>query len=171
MNSVKLRLLKDNEEDYKLLHKWYHNKKVYTYFEQRIPSYDEIVNKYSKRTTLDSITPVYMIEYNDKSVGIIQYTKLTNDEKKRYNINSDGYDIDIFIGEDNYYHKGIGSSAIKVLIDKLNKPNIIFTMVPEVDNINAIKCYQKVGFKKIYTFEEEDTIGNIKTKTVMIHKG
>ena len=170
MNNIILRLLSDNKDDYKLLHKWYHNKNVYTYFEQRIPSYDEIVVKYSKRTTIGSITPVYMIEYNNIPVGIIQYTKLTDETKRTYHINNDGYDIDIFIGEDNYYHKGIGYNAIKMLIDKLKEPNIVFTMVPEINNINAIKCYEKVGFKKVYTIDEENTIGELKTKIVMVYK-
>lgn len=169
MNNIKLRLLKKDSSDYKLLYKWYHNKNVYTYFEQRIPTYDEIVNKYSKRTSLDSITPVYMIEYNNISIGIIQYTKLTDEIKRIYHINNDGYDIDIFIGEGDYYHKGIGYNAIKLLIDKLKEPNIIFTMVPEIDNLNAIKCYEKAGFKKAHTIDEENTIGVIKRKIVMIY--
>lgn len=168
-NNIRLRLLSNNETDYKLLHKWYFNPKVYKYFEQRIPTYNEIVEKYSKRTSLTSITPVYIIEYNNIPVGIIQYTKLTNKAKKTYNIIKDGYEIDIFIGEDDYYHKGIGSNAIKLLIDKLKQNNTIFVMVPEIENINAIKCYEKVGFKQINTFKEPNTIGIIKDKIVMIY--
>ena len=170
MDNIELRILKDNENDYKLLHKWYHNPNVYTYFEQRIPTYDEIVAKYSKRTSLDSITPVYMIECNNIPIGIIQYTKLTDEAKKKYHIDKNGYDIDIFIGDNNYYHKGIGTKAIKLLIMKLKGPNMIFTMVPEIDNINAIKCYQKAGFKEIHTLEEENTIGEMKTKKVMLYE-
>lgn len=166
---VNLRLLKDNDEDYKLLYKWYHNEKVYTYFEQRIPTYNEIVDKYSKRTSLDSITPVYMILYNNKPVGIIQYTKLSNESKKKYYINDDGYEIDIFIGEEGYYHMGIGSRAIEMLIKNLDD-NKIFVMVSEIDNINAIKCYQKVGFVKTVIISEEDTIGVMKQKVVMFYK-
>lgn len=168
-NNISLRLLKDDESDYKLLYKWYHNPKVYNYFEQRIPTYQEIIEKYSKRTTLDSITPVYIIEYNNIPVGIIQYTKLTNVAKKTYKITKDGYEIDIFIGKEGYYHKGIGSNAIKQLIIKLKEDNIIFVMVPELDNINAIKCYKKIGFKQINTIKEPDTIGIIKDKIVMIY--
>ena len=169
--NIELRLLKDCEKDYKLLYKWYHNPQVYKYFEQRIPTYDEIVLKYSKRVSLDSITPVYMIEYNDIPVGIIQYTKLTNQTKQTYHIDKDGYDIDIFIGEDKYYHKGIGYNVIKLLINKLKKENIIFAMVPEATNINAIKCYEKIGFKKLSRIKESNTIGIIKDKIVMIYKG
>ena len=168
-DKVCLKLLNDNDEDYKLLYKWYHNKKVYTYFEQRILTYNEIVDKYSKRTSLDSITPVYMILYNNKPVGIIQYTRLSNESKRRLHISDDGYEIDIFIGEEGYYHMGIGSRAIEMLIKNLDD-NKIFVMVSEIDNINAIKCYQKVGFVKTVIISEEDTIGVMKQKVVMFYK-
>ena len=166
---ITLKLLKDNEDDYKLLHKWYHNPNVYKYFEQRIPTYKEIVNKYKKRTMLDSVTPVYMIEYNNIPIGIIQYTKLTDETRKLYDVHEEGYEIDIFIGEDEYYHKGIGTLAIKELISRL-KDNNLFVMVPEIDNTNAIKCYEKVGFKKHKDIKEPNTIGIIKEKIVMIYK-
>ena len=166
---VNLRLLRDNDGDYKLLYKWYHNKKVYTYFEQRILTYNEIVDKYSQRTSLDSMTPVYIILYNNKPVGIIQYTRLSSESKRRFHIDDDGYEIDIFIGEEGYYHKGIGSTAIEMLINIL-KNNKVFVMVPEIDNVNAIKCYQKVGFVKTIIIDEEDTIGVMKNKIVMIYK-
>ena len=167
--NIKLRLLKDNENDYNLLYKWYHNPKVYTYFEQRIPSYEEIVRKYSKRTNIDSKTPVYIIECENNPVGIIQYTKLTNETKKAYGIVEDGYEIDIFIGEEGYYHKGIGTIAIRKIIDKLKKDNIVLVVVPEKENINATECYKKVGFEIYKEISEANTIGIIKDKLVMIY--
>ena len=77
-NDIKLSLLEDNEENYKLLEKWCSKKEIYKYFEQRILNYDEIKNKYSKRCNEDSIVPVYMISYKDQKIGIVQYKK-TND--------------------------------------------------------------------------------------------
>ena len=32
---LKLRLLNDNEEDYKMLEKWYQEEEIYSHFEQR----------------------------------------------------------------------------------------------------------------------------------------
>ena len=64
---------------------------------------------------------------------------------------------------------GIGSRAIEMLIKNLDD-NKIFVMVSEIDNINAIKCYQKVGFVKTVIISEEDTIGVMKQKVVMFYK-
>lgn len=47
-DNIYLRNIEDNEIDYKMLYKWCSNPKVYKYFEQRILSYEEIVDKYKK---------------------------------------------------------------------------------------------------------------------------
>ena len=160
-NSIKLRLLKDSSEDYHLLYKWYQNENVYKYFEQRILDYNEVVNKYKNRTNIDSNIPVYMILYNNKPIGIIQYNK-----KHNYNYDYD-YELDIFIGEYDYYNKGIGKIALNLLINKLG--NYKYMLVVEEDNIRAIKCYLGVGFIIIDHIKEENTIGIIKEKLVMIY--
>ena len=67
-NSIKLRLLKDSNEDYHLLYKWYQNENVYKYFEQRTLDYSEVVNKYKNRTKINSNIPVYMILYNNNPI-------------------------------------------------------------------------------------------------------
>ena len=51
MYNITFRNLKDNQDEYKKLHKWCQNKFVYEWFEQRILSYDEIVNKYKNKLT------------------------------------------------------------------------------------------------------------------------
>ncbi|MGN1358197.1 MAG: GNAT family N-acetyltransferase [Bacilli bacterium] len=169
LNDVSIRLLKDKPTDYQYLYSWYQNKEVYTYFEQRILSYEEIVSKYRPRTKITNITPVYIIEYQNKPVGIIQYTKLNNETKEKYCVKKDGYELDIFVGESKYHHLGIGSSAIKLLIKKLKEDNNIFIMIPEIRNTKAIKCYQKVGFTNYKTYQEYDTLGqNIQKKVIML---
>ena len=43
--NLRLRLLNDSEEDYKMLEKWYQEEELYSHFEQRKLNYDEIKNK------------------------------------------------------------------------------------------------------------------------------
>ena len=86
--NIKLRRLKDDFKDYKLLEKWYQEEEVYLSFEQRKLSYEEIVNKYSKRTLENSKIPIFMIEYNDIPIGIIQYQLIDDENKKLYNLDT-----------------------------------------------------------------------------------
>ena len=100
MCDVNIRLLKDIEDDYKLLEKWYQEEEIYSNFEQRKLNYLEIKDKYYPRTSNDADVPVYMIEYKNKSVGIIQYKLLDEDNKKLYKLTGNNiFEIDIFIGE------------------------------------------------------------------------
>lgn len=58
--------------------------------------------------------------------------------------------VGIFIGEEEYRNKGLGTEALKILIgygfNNLNLNNIMLTVFSF--NERAIKCYRKVGFKE-----------------------
>ena len=66
------------------------------------------------------------------------------------NVNQTG-DIAIFIGNKEYLSKGFGTEALVLLMDygfkALNLHNITLNVVSF--NERAIKCYEKIGFKKI----------------------
>jgi len=155
---IKLSLLEDKEENYKLLEKWCKQKEIYNSFEQRELTYDEIVNKYKKRCNIESKTPVYLIYYKDEKVGIIQYTLKEN-----------VFDIDIFIGEIKYHNKGIGSKAIKLFTNYLinEKGAKELTLIPLNDNLKAINCYKKCGYKIIKEFRALNTIKEEKEYVLM----
>lgn len=169
--NVSLRRLCDNNDDYKLLQKWYQKEYVYLYFEQRMLSFDEIKEKYYNRTLENSDIPVYIIEYDNKPIGIIQYKLLKDNDKKMYNIDLDSvYELDIFIGESDYHNLGIGKITIDLmcnyLFDNLNAKAIV--MCPMENNYRAIRCYEKCIFKKVKTFIMNDTIGNMTNYVLMM---
>ena len=169
---IKLRIINDSEDDYKLLEKWYQNKDVYRHFEQRKLSYEEIQKKYGPRTSLDSKIPVFMIEYENIPVGIIQYQLIDDENKKLYDLNIDNsFEVDIFIGESNLYNKGLGRKSINLLSNYLfkeRKANAI-VMCPLKENKRAIKCYENCGFKIKREFQTKDTIG-ISQKFILMIK-
>ena len=160
-NDIKISLLEDNEENYKLLEKWCSQEEIYKHFEQRILTYDEIVNKYKNRCNINSDTPVYMIYYKNKKIGIIQY-----------NVKNNVFDIDIFIGEINLHNKGIGQIVITLFTQYLKniKDAKEFTLTPLKDNTKAIKCYKKCGYKIIKEFKALNTIKEEKEYVLMKYK-
>ena len=171
MNDVNIRLLRDTEEDYKLLENWYQEKEIYSSFEQRKLNYNEIKEKYYPRTLKTAKVPVYMIEYNKKPVGIIQYKLVEEDDKKLYRLSGDNiYEMDIFIGELKEHNKGIGSKAINILSKKLKqeKNAQLLVMCPLKNNKKAISCYTKCGFSIKDYFITQDTIGILQTYTLMV---
>lgn len=173
MNDGKLELRKliDSNDDYKKLEKWYQEEEIYSHFEQRKLNYKEIKEKYYPRTLKEAKIPVYVIEYDKIPIGIIQYQLINSENKKLYNINYNKcFEIDIFIGELNMQGQGIGEKAINLLSDYLFKEKKAESLVmcPLKDNIPAIKCYEKCGFKINNLFKTEDTIGDLQEYFLMI---
>ena len=160
-NDIKISLLEDREENYKLLEKWCSQKEIYEHFEQRILTYEEIENKYQNRSNINSDVPVYMIYYKNKKIGIVQYREKNN-----------VFDIDIFIGELNLHNEGIGEKVIRLVTNYLQniKDAKEFTLIPLKDNIKAIKCYKKCGYKIIKEFKALNTIREEKEYILMSYK-
>jgi len=64
--------------------------------------------------------------------------------------------VGIFIGNKDYWNKGYGTEAMTLLIaycfDILNMHSI--TLCTHKTNHRAIKCYEKIGFKKVGEYRE-----------------
>jgi RimJ/RimL family protein N-acetyltransferase len=60
-------------------------------------------------------------------------------------------EIGIIIGDKNYWNKGYGTEALSLLIDYSYKFLNLYNILLRVYSINekAIRCYEKIGFKKI----------------------
>ena len=171
MGKISIRKLKDIDSDYKYLTEWYKEEPIYRVFEQRILSYEEIKKKYYPRTLRNAKVPVYMIEYDKEPVGIIQYTLIGNEDKELYKLKEDKiYEMDIFIGNLNLHHKGIGTRAINILVNKLFKEKNadLVVMCPLKTNEKAINCYKKCGFTIKGGFDTQDTIGDIQSYVLMV---
>lgn len=170
-DNVCLRRLKNDTTDYKMLESWYQEEIVYSQFEQRKLNFKEIKEKYYPRTLDATTVPVYMIEYNNVPVGIIQYKLVDEENKELYGLENDNiYELDIFIGDLKYHNKGIGYKSILIMSKYLfeEKNANLLVMCPLIDNFGAIKCYQKCGFVNKSKFTTEDTIGTLQEYILMI---
>lgn len=151
---ISFRNLIDSEEDYKLIYNWCSKRQVYEWFEQRILSYDEIVNKYKNKIGKQE---VLIIEYENIPIGLIQIYKYDGKIDNYKNI----YEYDLFIGE-NLLNKGIGSEVINLINRKIffELHADLIVLRPFKRNERAIKCYTKCGFKHLYDYDGTDTVGN-----------
>lgn len=161
-----VRKMEDNIMDYSLMAKWLSTVDVLDYYGGRSNPFDleRVVKKYGPRTKGEEAVVPCIIEYNQKSIGYIQY----------YRIEPDGYDvgdainmgnyelpygIDLFIGETDNWNKGIGTIVLKLLISYLfNSENadIIF-IDPQTWNKRSIRCYEKSGFVPIVVIKNRET--------------
>ena len=170
--NISFRKLTNNNNEFTQLHKWCQNKFVYEWFEQRILTLDEITNKYKNKLNKKE-QELLIIQYENQDIGLIQIYKFPNDiTLKELNNYKNIYEYDIFIGEKEYLSKGIGTTIINLINQKIyskyNADAIILR--PFKRNIRAIKCYQKCNFKIINEYIGTDTLNNEEIISVLLNK-
>ena len=139
----KVSLLPITQEDTDLIVGWRNNPKVQNNFVFREIFTDEIHNKWMDNMVHTGKVVQFIIQDNDseKKIGSVYL----RDIDKQFNSAEYG----IFIGEDEYRGKGLGSEAAKLIIDygfhdlELHR---IFLRVFR-SNLVAVSSYKKAGFE------------------------
>lgn len=93
-----------------------------------------------------------IVEIDDTEIGYIQFYQLGDDTKNDYGFFQENvFGTDQFIGEIDYWNKGIGtllvSSMVYFLTEEKGAERVV--MDPQLRNTRAIRCYEKCGFKKV----------------------
>ena len=149
---INLRLL--TEQDKNLLLKWLTDERVLNFWEGKSSVFDldRITEEYYSEEDVEIIRTI--IEYDGKSIGYVHMYKLNDELLNEYEYpltDKVVYGIDQFIGEPEYWDKGIGTKFMELVLQYLTKEKNadIIILDPHADNPRAIRCYEKVGFKKI----------------------
>lgn len=165
------RSLDNNDNEFRQIHKWCEKKFVYEWFEQRVLSIDEIINKYKNKIE-NGIQKVFIIQYKEKDIGLLQFYKFEYDIhidvlKDFKNI----YEYDLFIGEEEYLSKGIGTNIVKLINEMLYSNYRVDAIIlrPFKRNVRAIKCYEKCNYKLIKEYNGKDTLGNPEVISVLLN--
>ncbi|MFC3748301.1 GNAT family N-acetyltransferase [Paenibacillus sp. GCM10012306] len=93
-----------------------------------------------------------IIEYDAKEIGYIQFYPLDDETKREYGYEDEKiYGMDQFIGEVDYWNKGIGTLLITSMVKFLtgDRRADAVVMDPQTRNVRAIRCYEKCGFRKV----------------------
>lgn len=146
MSSITLKPMKPLE--IKLLHKWLKDPEVnhYWYGKDKTPVTLRELKKDWKSCYFTNKHPekgrCFLIQVKNKPIGMIAYNKINKTTKSA--------EIDILIGDKNYWNKGYGTKAIKLFIPFVFKKLKLHRVwiCSKADNPRAIKTYLKAGFKK-----------------------
>lgn len=156
-DKIAIRRMRNDLHDYHLMAKWLTDEKVLEFYEGRDKPYslEKIIEKYAPIVQAEDLVVPCLFLYQGFPIGYLQYYLLSEDDKQNYGNyrvgeNGDIYGIDLFIGEIEYWNKGIGTlvvSAILTYLFELQAINIVID--PKVWNTRAIRCYEKCGFQKV----------------------
>ena len=155
-DGVNFKFLTQNvyDYDYELMLKWLSKPLVTKFYGGRDKEYtlDYIKSRYSEPWD-DEILRL-IIKYGDRSVGYGQIYKLYDELYEKYHYPKTDeiiYGMDLFIGEPQSWNMGIGTEFIRQALKWLKDNRSVDAVIldPHSNNLRAIRCFEKVGFRKI----------------------
>ncbi len=158
-NDLKIRTL--TEEDFPLLYKWLTDDRVLEFYGGRDKKYTlETIKKHYTERWKDEIIRV-IIEYHSKPIGYGQIYKMYDELYEDYHYPKSAeivYGMDQFIGEIDYWNRGLGTRYIKMIFEFLKTERNASAVIldPHQNNPRAIKSYQKAGFRIIEDLPEHE---------------
>ena len=113
----------------------------------------------------------FIIAIDSKAIGYIQSYNAHDFEMEK-EIALDGFPeslagFDLFIGESEYVGKGYGSRIIRQFLQEhIDSKYSACFVDPNTSNVQAIRAYEKAGFKKITTTKDGTVTFMIKKRTL-----
>lgn len=148
---MKIKLRRLERSDFPLLLQWLSRPHVSRWWPGEADS-AQIEAKYEPRLEADSATKVFVIEYNDSPIGIIQCYRHSDypDWERAIGIER-AAGIDYLIGDPDQVGKGLGAAAIAA-VSKLAFALLdveVIVAAPQKDNVGSWKALEKAGFKRL----------------------
>jgi aminoglycoside 6'-N-acetyltransferase len=157
-DKIMIRHMQDEMCDYQLMAKWLSDEKILEFYEGRDNPFDleKIIESYKPMIRGDDPVVPCLFYYQNIPIGYLQYcalNDLSQTDGQLYHLEQTDfvYGIDLFIGETDYWNKGIGTKILSAFITYLFEQRQAHKIVidPHVDNFRAIRCYEKCGFVKV----------------------
>jgi len=140
--------------DLPVLLKWLTDDRVLEFYGGRDQKFTEvdIIREYYEEDK--EIATRFIVEYNDIPIGYVQVYNMIDDYYESYHYDKKGeivYCMDQFIGEPDYWNKGIGTRFMKMILEYLvsQKEAKAVILDPHQNNPRAVRMYEKAGFKII----------------------
>ncbi|KGX85114.1 GNAT family N-acetyltransferase [Pontibacillus litoralis] len=145
--------------DFLLMTKWFQSEEIIHYYGDPTKpyTYDTILETYAARLNGLIQTTTFIVEKDTDPIGLMEEHFVSEEEAAIWGLPLDKTYIafDQFIADPMLWGKGIGTQMIRrfvvELITKKQPDGVVLT--PQVDNLRAMRCYEKCGFEKIKEIE------------------
>ncbi len=153
--SISFRRLRTS--DIPLIHRWLNTPHIARWWYEDVGTFEEVEERYLPYIEgREGIEP-YLIVHGEFPIGYIQaYPISLSEEYSRLIGVSNSAGVDLFIGEEEFVHRGLGPRVIRRFL----RENIfaderfeVCVIGPEPDNKAAIRAYGKVGFRYFKTIQ------------------
>jgi len=147
------------QDDLPLMHRWLNTEHVARWYRVRgvsEPSLEWVTARYLPRIRGDDPTRAFVISLGARPIGYIQaYLIADNPEyAAQVQVEEGAAGVDMFIGEVDVVYRGLGSHIVhrflrEVVFREMGATACI--LGPEPQNVNAIRAYEKAGFRYLKT--------------------
>lgn len=156
-----IRIRSMTDEDLPLMLKWLTDDRVLAFYGGRDTrySYETLKSHYSE--VWDTVYYRVIIEYKGDAIGYGQIYKLNGEMYEEYHYPQNGETVfatDQFIGEPEYWSRGIGTKYMQTVLGFLKTAENADAVIldPHKSNARAIRAYEKAGFKIIDELPEHE---------------
>ncbi len=144
-------------EDIALVHRWLNTPHVARWWYEDVGPYEEVEEKYVAYIEGREGVEPYLILHGEFPIGYIQTYSISDDAEYAALIEvEDSSGIDLFIGEEGFLYKGLGSLVIRRFLAEVvfaDESIEVCVIGPEPKNQAAIRAYEKAGFRYFKTIQ------------------
>ena len=150
--------------DIPTIHQWFNKPHVQAFYSLKPWTEAEVFEKLKPYILSDKPVNGFVVLMNQQPIGYVQYYKVKDYPWVNQNLSEDiiehGAGMDLFIGEEQFIGKGLGSDIISEFLDTIIWPQFQYCLVdPDVNNRAAIRCYEKLKFEEHMIIKSEDALG------------
>jgi epoxide hydrolase-like predicted phosphatase len=147
------------ETDFPVMHAWRNAPHVLRWWHDPLTP-EEVAAKYLPRIRGEEPTRCFIIQVDNVPVGMIQTYRIGDypDYAAHIPMPPDTVGIDIFIGREEYLHRGLGAGILRTFMETELFPSGVthLSIDPSAENGAAIRAYEKAGFRHLVTVHMPD---------------
>lgn len=151
------------EDDWDVLHKWNSDPEVLYYADGNADGYSlEMVQKIYRGVCKNAFC--FIIEYKGQPIGECYLQKMNLERILEKMPGKDLRRIDIMIGEKELWGKGVGTEAVRMLVEfgfEKEGVDAVFGCDVSDYNVRSLKMFRKLGFETHSEIEEKSKGGNL----------
>lgn len=149
MENINFESLK--ELHFELILRWFNKPHVQAFYSLRNWTYEEVYKKLEPYVRGETQINCFVIYLENHPIGYIQSYSLKDHPWENQDLSEEiiqeAAGFDLFIGEENYLKKGMGSQIIECFLKERIWPNYQCCFVdPDTRNKASIRVFQKCGF-------------------------
>ncbi len=151
--------------------RWLSDPRVLEWYEGRDKPYDfaRAAAEWSAEEIAKEKLDCRVMECEGKPIGYLQYYPVADAAGYELDSAEGTWGIDLFIGEPEYWEHGLGTAAVRDVVEHLLAAGARKVVIdPRVENPRAIRAYEKAGFRKVKVLQaHEDHEGAMRDNWLM----